>query len=361
MLIEIAEHLFIFAIMTQDEIFMQRCIELARLGGGYVAPNPMVGAVIVLDGKIIGEGYHEKFGEAHAEVNAVNSVVNKDLLCQSTIYVSLEPCAHFGKTPPCVDLIVKHRFKRVVIGCSDSFSEVAGKGIQRLIKAGIDIEVGVLESACRKLNKRFFNFHEKKRPYVVLKWAQTADGYLDKKRSENENGVNWISSPETQLLVHQWRSEEHSILVGRKTVESDNPSLTVREVSGKNPIRILIDSQLKISTNAKIFDDAAKTIIINKIKSESTENCEWIKLLEINSASILNALYERNIQSVFIEGGSKTLQHFIIDNCWDEARIIIGETLFQDGLKAPKITGIPRHSFQFSSDKIYIYERNNLR
>jgi diaminohydroxyphosphoribosylaminopyrimidine deaminase/5-amino-6-(5-phosphoribosylamino)uracil reductase len=344
--------------MTTDEIFMQRCIELARLGEGNVAPNPMVGAVIVLNGKIIGEGYHREYGQAHAEVNAVNSVLDKDSLKEATIYVSLEPCAHFGKTPPCADLIVHHHLKKVVIGCLDTFSEVSGKGIKRLKDAGIEVVEGVLEKECRNLNKRFFTFHEKKRPYIILKWAQTQDGFLDKNREVASKGVNWISSPETQILVHQWRSEEQAILVGRKTVENDNPSLTVREVDGKNPIRILIDSQLKISSDSNIFNSEAKTIILNKIKSEVSANCQWVKLPELTTASILEALYELNIQSVFIEGGSKTLQHFIIDNSWDEARVIVGNTTFKDGLKAPKINDLPVEKFSFSTDKIYIYSKN---
>jgi len=344
-------------IMVKDEVFMQRCIELAKLGEGNVAPNPMVGAVIVLKGKIIGEGYHREYGQAHAEVNAVNSVLDKDSLKKATIYVSLEPCAHFGKTPPCADLIVQYQFKKVVIGCLDTFSEVSGKGIKRLTDVGIEVVVGVLEKECRILNKRFFTFHEKKRPYIILKWAQTKDGFLDKNRDEASKGVNWISSPETQILVHQWRSEEQAILVGRKTVENDNPSLTVREVNGKNPIRILIDSQLKISSDSNIFNSDAKTIILNKIKSEETANCKWVKLNDLNTDSILKILYELNIQSVFIEGGSKTLQHFIVDHSWDEARVIVGNTNFNDGLKAPKINYIPTEKFSFSTDKIYIYTK----
>ena len=343
--------------MELQEIFMQRCIDLAKQGIGKVAPNPMVGAVIVLNGKILGEGYHQFYGGNHAEVNAVNNVQDKSLLRDATFYVSLEPCAHFGKTPPCVNLIIEHQFRKVVIGCTDSFSEVSGKGIERLKRAGIEVQLGVLEKECRELNKRFFTFHEKKRPYIILKWAQSKDGFIDKKRDEDDTGINWISSQETQVLVHKWRSEEQSILVGRKTVQNDNPSLTVREVTGRNPLRILIDSQLKTNLDSNIFGDAAPTIILNKIKSEVSGNIEWIKLSELDTASILNVLVEKEIQSVFIEGGSKTLQHFIIDNCFDEARVIVGDTFFKEGLKAPRIPLIPSESFRFSKDEIYIYKK----
>lgn len=343
--------------MNTDEQYIFRCIQLAKLGEGFVAPNPMVGAVIVLDGKIIGEGYHQKYGESHAEVNAVNAVEDKSLLQKSTIYVSLEPCAHYGKTPPCADLLVQYKFKRVVIGCLDTFSEVSGKGIEKLRKAGIKVDVGILEKECRRLNKRFFTFHEKKRPYIVLKWAQSKNGFIDIKRDESEKGVFWISSPETKLLVHKWRAEEHAILVGRKTVQIDNPSLTVREVNGKNPIRIIIDSNLSIGNNVEVFGIDAPTIILNKIKQDIQENMEWIKLKEMDSKSIMSALYEKGIQSVLIEGGSKTLQHFIIDNCWDEARIIVGQSKIKDGLKAPKISGIPSENFSFGEDQVYIYRK----
>ncbi len=340
-----------------DEIFMRRCIDLALLGGVEVAPNPMVGAVIVCDGKIIGEGYHQKYGEAHAEVNAINSVADKSLLSKSTIYVSLEPCAHIGKTPPCADLLVRSNFKRVVIGCKDPFVEVAGKGIKKISKANIEITVGVLEAECLKLNKRFFKFHQKGRPYIILKWAQTADGFVDSVRNETTRKINWISAPETQSLVHQWRSEEQAILVGWKTVEFDNPSLTVREVTGQNPLRVIIDSQLRMPKESKIFSDNGKTLVLNRIKSETVGNVEFVKLTNLDTENILKALFERNIISVFVEGGSRTIQHFLVDNVWDEARVIVGESIFKEGIKAPRITAIPTHSFPFSTDKIYQYFR----
>lgn len=341
--------------MQKDEKYMQRCIDLAQLGEGNVAPNPMVGAVIVLNDCIIGEGYHQKYGEAHAEVNAVNSVLDKSVLKDATIYVSLEPCAHFGKTPPCSDLLVQHQFKRVVIGCHDSFSEVSGKGIQKLKDAGIEFEVGVLEEKCRELNKRFFTFHEKKRPYIILKWAQTKDGFIDVKRDDSKVGINWISSPETKVLVHKWRSEEQSILVGKNTVLKDNPTLTVREVTGNNPIRIVLDSYLEIKKEAKVLNEDAPTIVFNKLKDEVIGSVRYRKLDNLEVSTIVEALYELSIQSVFIEGGSKILQSFIDSNIWDEARVILGENLFKEGVKAPTISKLPTTSFHFSSDKVFIY------
>ena len=334
---------------------MQRCIDLARLGEGNAAPNPMVGSVIVLNDCIIGEGYHQKYGEAHAEVNAVNSVVDKSALKDATIYVSLEPCAHFGKTPPCSDLLIQHQFKRVVIGCKDSFSEVSGKGIQKLKNAGIEVEVGFLEEKCRELNKRFFTFHEKKRPYIILKWAQTQDGFIDVKRDDSTVGINWISSPETKVLVHKWRSEEHSILVGKNTVLKDNPTLTVREVTGNNPIRIVLDSHLEIKKEANVLNEDAPTIVFNKLKDEVIGTVCYHKLADLETRTVVNALYNLSIQSIFIEGGAKTLQSFIDSNVWDEARVILGENLFKEGVKAPTISKLPATSFDFSSDKVFIY------
>jgi diaminohydroxyphosphoribosylaminopyrimidine deaminase/5-amino-6-(5-phosphoribosylamino)uracil reductase len=317
----------------------------------------MVGAVIVCDDKIIGEGFHQRYGEAHAEVNAINAVQDKSLLKNSTIYVSLEPCSHFGKTPPCSDLIVEMGIPKVIIGCKDIHTKVSGKGIEKLIKAGIDVQIGILEKECRELNKRFFTFHERQRPYVILKWAQTKDGYLDKIRDSEEQGVNWISAPETKALVHKWRSEEQSILVGRKTVQNDNPSLTVREFSGMNPIRIIIDSQLQLSEELNIFSDDAPTIIFNRSRNEVKGMIEWIKISETNTELILEELYKRNILSVFVEGGSRTLQYFIFGNVWDEARVIVGNTLFGEGTKAPTINKVPAYSYQFSTDTVYHYFR----
>lgn len=343
--------------MTRDELYMRRCIELAQMGAGHVAPNPMVGAVIVYRDQIIGEGFHQRYGEAHAEVNAINSVKDKHLLPESTIYVSLEPCAHHGKTPPCVDLILEKGIKRVVIGCRDSFEQVDGKGILKLQQQDVEVLAGVLETECRTLNKRFFTFHEKKRPYVILKWAQTQDGYIDRPRTGNDTGINWVSSPETQSLVHHWRSHEPAILVGRKTIETDNPSLTVREVQGENPLRIIIDSQLQLPAESTIFKDGLKTLVFNRIKHEIKENITFYKLEAIDTQHILKALYQLNIQSVFVEGGSRTLQYFLVNHAWDEARIIVGKNKFHDGVKAPVMQGVPKFHEQFSTDDIYYYFR----
>ncbi|MGV3630893.1 MAG: bifunctional diaminohydroxyphosphoribosylaminopyrimidine deaminase/5-amino-6-(5-phosphoribosylamino)uracil reductase RibD [Bacteroidota bacterium] len=343
--------------MSPDEIYMRRCIELAQLGAGHVAPNPMVGSVIVYRDRIIGEGFHRNYGEAHAEVNAINSVKDSSLLPESTIYVSLEPCTHHGKTPPCTDLILEKKIGKVVIGCRDSFEAVDGKGIRKLQQNGVEVIVGVLESECRKLNKRFFTFHEKKRPYVILKWAQTQDGYIDRPRSGNDTGVNWVSSTETQSLVHHWRSHEQSILAGRKTIENDNPSLTVREVSGKNPLRIIIDSQLQLPAESTIFKDGLKTLVFNRIRHEIKDNITYYKLEAIDTQHILDALYQLNIQSVFVEGGSRTLQYFLVNHAWDEARIIVGKNTFKEGVKAPVMQGVPRFHEKFSDDEIYYYFR----
>lgn len=340
-----------------DERFMHRALFLAKLGLGKVAPNPLVGCVIVHDNIIIGEGYHQFYGGPHAEVNALKQVENPDLLKKATVYVTLEPCSHFGKTPPCSDILIKSGVKNVVIGTRDSNPLVSGKGIDKLKKAGIEVIENVLENECRKINRRFFTFHEKSRPYVILKWAQTSDGYLDKQRSSNEIGINWITEPETKSLVHKWRSEEQAILVGRNTIMNDNPSLTVRDFSGKNPIRIVIDSQLAISNMKNVFSDDAETLVFNRIKNEKIGNIEWIKIQETNTDLILKELYKRGIQSVLVEGGSRTLQYFIIDNVWDEARVIVGNSQFGGGVKAPVLNKLPNDTYLFGKDRIYNFVR----
>ncbi len=340
-----------------DERFMHRALFLAKLGLGKVAPNPLVGCVIVHDNIIIGEGYHQFYGGPHAEVNALKQVENTDLLKKATVYVTLEPCSHFGKTPPCSDILIKSGVKNVVIGTRDSNPLVSGKGIDKLKKAGIEVIENVLENECRKINRRFFTFHEKSRPYVILKWAQTSDGYLDKHRSSDEIGINWITEPETKSLVHKWRSEEQAILVGRNTIMNDNPSLTVRDFSGKNPIRIVIDSQLALSNMKNVFSDDAETLVFNRIKNEKIGNIEWIKIQETNTDLILKELYKRGIQSVLVEGGSRTLQYFIIDNVWDEARVIVGNSQFGGGVKAPVLNKLPNDTYLFGKDRIYNFVR----
>ena len=340
-----------------DEIYMQRCIDIAKRGIRAVAPNPMVGCVLVVEDKIIGEGYHERYGEAHAEVNAINNVSNQNLLKSATLYVSLEPCSHTGKTPPCCDLLIQKGIKKVVVGTKDPNPLVGGKGIEKLKNSGIEVSEGILKDRCLELNKRFFTFHKKQRPYVTLKWAQTLDGFLDQIRKDGEQKINWISEPETKTLVHKWRSEEQSILVGRNTITNDNPSLTVRDYGGMNPIRLVIDSQLQISGNLNIYSKDAPTIVFNRVKDKKENNVEWIKIKETSTSNILEELYRRGIQSVFVEGGSRTLQYFIIDNLWDEARVIVGQKYFKEGYKAPIINKVPVKSIPFGKDMIHYYKR----
>ena len=338
---------------AQDINFMRRALQLAAIAGVNAAPNPMVGAVIVHNGKIIGEGFHQKYGEPHAEVNAINSVVNKTLLSTSTMYVTLEPCSHYGKTPPCADLIIKHKLKRVVIACKDTFSKVAGMGIKKLQDEGIDVTLNVLEEEARELNKRFFTYHEKKRPYVILKWAQTNDGFIDKERSNHEKGVNWITQPETKTLVHSWRAQEQAILVGWKTVANDNPSLTVRNISGVSPHRFVIDPNFKIPKNSKIITDNHKTTIItlNKRFNINSDTVDIVEVEDFTINSVLNVIYQKQFLSVFIEGGAYTLSQFIDNDVWDEINILQGNVNFLAGLPAPKININPTATFKIGNDK----------
>lgn len=316
------------------EFYIKRCIELAQKATGKTYPNPLVGAVIVRNGKIIGEGYHQKAGENHAEINAINSVKNTELLPESTIYVSLEPCAHFGKTPPCSLKLKEIGFKKVVIGAMDSHDKVNGKGKKILMDAGIETISGILEEECRELNKRFFTFHEKKRPYIILKWAESQDGFIDKdyKPTKVSNGL-------ASQFVHQIRSEEHAILVGTQTALNDNPSLTTRLIEGRNPVRILIDFELKVPRDFKIYNNEAPTLVFNQEKDAEEENIKFIKISKKNFLEeLLQKLYENQIQSVLVEGGSRTLQTFIDANLWDETIIIKNENLIlENGTKAPKI------------------------
>lgn len=342
--------------MHSDEHFMRRALELAELGRGHVAPNPLVGAVVVHNGIIIGEGYHERYGEAHAEVNAINAVSNPELLPESTIYVTLEPCAHHGKTPPCADLIVRKQLKRVVIASGDPFSEVNGKGIERMKNAGIEVTTFVLEQEAREMNRHFFTFHEQHRPYVFLKWAQSPDGFID--RSASQAGtITWISRPEVQPLVHQWRAEHSAILVGKNTILNDNPSLNVRLVSGKNPLRVVLDSRCELGENHTVFQDGAPTLVLNTVKNEIRGNTIFVQLNAMEPAEILNALYEREIQSVMIEGGAKTLQSFIDALCWDEACIITGQQNLIAGTPAPHLEGKHVSSRTVLGDQLNFYRR----
>ncbi len=340
---------------------MLKCIELASKGIGNVAPNPMVGCVIVHNNQIIGSGYHQKYGEAHAEVNAINSVSDKSLLKDSTLYVNLEPCSHTGKTPPCADLIIANKIPKVIIGQIDPNPEVSGKGIEKLKNAGIEVEVGVSQEDCKNLNKRFNTFHEKHRPYIILKWAQTIDGFIDKIRQEGDtNEINWISTLQSRVLVHKWRTEEQSILIGTNTALIDNPKLNARLFEGKNPLRIVLDKELSLPKNLNIFDNTIKTIVFTEKESVNELNIEYetIKFDGNLITSILNNLYKRKIQSIIIEGGAFTLNSFIKNNIWDEARVFEGNINFNNGIKAPIINGNITSEFFIDSDLLKIV--NNL-
>jgi len=337
---------------------MQRCIELALNGTGKVAPNPMVGAVIVYNGIIIGEGFHKAFGQAHAEVNAINSVKDKALLRKSTLYVNLEPCSHIGKTPPCSDLIVDKSIPRVVIGTIDPNSVVSGKGIEKLRNHGVEVLVGILEPGCKKLNRRFFTYHTQQRPYIILKWAQTKDGFIDKIRDQNEPiGVNWISNQLSLVLVHKWRAQEQGILVGTNTVLLDNPQLNVRYWEGNAPLRIILDRNLRISEDASVLDNTSPTLIINEKKNEKLKKTEYYKLKfcknELNL--VLNKLYKRQILSILVEGGKELLESFINQNLWDEARVFIGDRTFGNGITAPIIDQKP-FEYKILNDRLNIYK-----
>lgn len=315
--------------MKNHELYIKRCLQIAKNGLGSTRPNPMVGAVVVFENKIIGEGFTSAYGGNHAEVNAINSVKDKSLFEKSTLYVTLEPCSHFGKTPPCSDLIVKHKIPEVVIGCIDDNPAVAGKGIAKLKAAGCKVTVGVLENACKMHHKRFFTFHNKKRPYIILKWAETKDGFIAPK-TKNEQKPVWITNTYSRQLVHKWRAEEQAILVGTNTVLEDNPSLTVRDWEGNNPTRVVIDRTSKLNLAYNVFNAEAETFIINE------QNVDFTKPIAIQ---ITNLFYQNNINSIIIEGGLKTLQTFIDENLWDEARIFTGAIEFKDGIKAPKLKG----------------------
>lgn len=316
---------------------MLRCLELAKNGRGRTYPNPMVGAVIVHQGRIIGEGWHQKAGEPHAEVNAIAAVKNKSHLKEVTIYVSLEPCSHYGKTPPCSDLIIASGIKKVVIGTVDPFAKVAGRGIRKLIQAGCEVQVGVLDKKCQFLNRRFFTFHQKKRPYIILKWAQTHDGYIAPLAQKDGEPV-WISTQASQQLVHKWRSEEQAILVGTQTAIKDNPSLTTRLWQGPNPTRVVLDRNLHLPTDANLFDQQAKTIVFTakkKVYQQNNLHYEPIDFTQNVPEQICDVLYRHNIQSLIVEGGQKTLQSFIDENLWDEARVFRGNKNFEKGIKSP--------------------------
>jgi len=344
--------------MPHHEKYMQRCLDLAILGAGKVSPNPMVGAVIVHHDVIIGEGYHETYGRAHAEVNAVNQVLAnfgsaEKLLRESTIYVSLEPCAHYGKTPPCADLIIEHRIPQVVIGCRDPFHAVDGKGTEKLKAAGIEVTSGILENECQFLNRRFFTKVQQHRPYVILKWAQTQNGFF----APDDNSQFWITGEESRQLVHRWRGEEDAILVGKNTAAIDNPQLNVRFGEGRPPKRVVIDRKLELSHELHLFDQSVETFVFNEIKTDVDGKIKYIALEDFDRyvpQYILYQLYLQDVQSLIIEGGAHTLNAFIEAGLWDEARVFTGEATLNSGINAPKTNGIIAADIPSGADHLQI-------
>ncbi|MBU8893385.1 MAG: bifunctional diaminohydroxyphosphoribosylaminopyrimidine deaminase/5-amino-6-(5-phosphoribosylamino)uracil reductase RibD [Bacteroidales bacterium] len=331
---------------TLHEKYMQRCIDLAGLGLGNTAPNPMVGSIIVYNNNIIGEGYHTKNGEAHAEVNAIDSVTDKSLLSKSTLYVNLEPCSHYGKTPPCANLISNLGIPNVIIGTVDTASHVSGNGIKILKESGCKVTTRVLEKESRELNKRFFTFHEKNRPYVILKWAQTKDGFIDIERGyESSERPTWITNEYAKKLVHKWRSEEQSILVGTNTVLADNPELTTRNWKGHNPLRVILDRNLKLDNKQSVFNSNAETLVIADNSTKTLRNkylnsnvgIEFVDYSNNFYHQLFDILHNKRIQSIIVEGGEKVLSSFIRNNIWDEARIFYGNNQFNKGVNAPNI------------------------
>ncbi|MGM0497193.1 MAG: bifunctional diaminohydroxyphosphoribosylaminopyrimidine deaminase/5-amino-6-(5-phosphoribosylamino)uracil reductase RibD [Bacteroidota bacterium] len=351
-----------------QEKYMKRCIDLAGNAIGNTYPNPMVGAVIVHNGKIIGEGYHQESGKPHAEVNAIEAVKDKNLLQESTLYVNLEPCSHHGKTPPCSELIVETGIPRVIIGTRDTSGKVSGKGIEILKKGGCEVKEGVLEKECREVNKRFFTFHEKKRPYIILKWAQTMDGFIDKIRKQDDPiQPNWITNQISKKAVHKWRAEEEAILVGSVTTLKDNPQLNVREWAGKDPLRLVLDKNFDINDTYKLINDQLETIIFTdkaiktpNFKNKNDNNTEIIQLdfSENLIEQILHYLYENEISSVFVEGGAYTIEAFISQSLWDEARIFVGNKFFYEGIKAPAFPKINTKNFNFEETRLYLSRKN---
>jgi diaminohydroxyphosphoribosylaminopyrimidine deaminase/5-amino-6-(5-phosphoribosylamino)uracil reductase len=319
-----------------DQLFIRRTFELALNGRGTVSPNPLVGCVIVHDNKIIGEGWHKKYGEAHAEVNAIASVENKELLKDSTAYVTLEPCSHFGKTPPCADLLISYKIKKVVIANLDSNPLVAGNGIKKLRASGIEVTSGILDKEGRELNKRFFTGVEKQRPYIILKWAETSDGFVARENHDSK----WISDEYSRQLVHKWRTEEDAVLVGGRTAQFDNPQLNVRDWTGRNPVRVVIDRFLKLGKGLHLFDKSQKTICYNLLKHEEHENLLLVRLDEAEFiGQLVMDLHKQKVQSIIIEGGAVTLKHFIEAGLWDEARIFVSPKTFGKGIQAPVLSG----------------------
>jgi diaminohydroxyphosphoribosylaminopyrimidine deaminase/5-amino-6-(5-phosphoribosylamino)uracil reductase len=347
----------------QDMEFMDRCLELALKGLGNTAPNPMVGCVLVAGGKIIGQGYHREYGKAHAEVNAIQSVKKKELLASSRLYVNLEPCSHYGKTPPCSELILDKGIPRVVVGTMDPNKTVSGKGISHLRDHGVEVSVGTREKECLELNRRFFNYHENKRPYIILKWAETKDGFIDRGRTPGSSvKINWITGTMERQLVHKWRSEEQAILIGTRTALTDDPELTARDWQGRQPLRLVIDRVGKLPDSLKILDGKTPTVIFSERALEPEENIRQVKLTGGPDMvdGILDFLYNNEIQSLIVEGGRTTLEGFINRNLWDEARVFTGDKQFRSGIMAPRLEAEAAEKHQMAGSMLSIFRNHKL-
>ncbi len=336
-----------------DEKYMERAIQLAKLGKGRVSPNPLVGCVIVKNGRIVGEGYHQNYGEAHAEVNAVNSVANQKDLVGSVVYVTLEPCSHHGKTPPCSDMLITKKVGAVKIACLDPNPKVSGNGKRKLESVGIHVEVGLLDKESRFMNRRFLRFYEDKRPYIILKWAETKDGYIARKNFDSK----WISNSHSRKIVHKWRAEEDAILVGKNTALYDNPRLNVRDWEGNNPTRIVIDHNLDVPGDYHLLDGTIPTMIFNNKKTASNENIDWVQIERDDPLrGVLHEMWKRRIQSVIIEGGANTIQQFIEEDLWDEARVFHSAIEFGDGIEGPKLSGNLLRETDVNGDNLKIIQ-----
>jgi diaminohydroxyphosphoribosylaminopyrimidine deaminase/5-amino-6-(5-phosphoribosylamino)uracil reductase len=348
--------------MSQHEKYMHFCLDLAVKGLGRVAPNPMVGCVIVGENGTIGEGYHEIFGGPHAEINAINSLDGYSDIKNATLYVNLEPCAHQGKTGPCADAIIAKGIKKVVVGCLDPNPLVNGKGVEKLIRGGVDVITGILERESMEVNKRYFTYHKKKRPHVILKWAQSSDGFIDKKRTSPDQERAKITEGEADMMVHLWRSQEQAIMVGTHTVIMDNPSLTTRKVEGRSPVRIVLDRTLRIPTSSKVFDTAvAKTIVFTEQKNNGNHGAEYIPInFDANLLpNLLKKLYDKEIQSVIVEGGEKLLKSFVEKDLWDEAKVFFSAKKFGEGVSAPGFPFPTTGEIRIGDDTLAFYRNKH--
>ncbi len=342
---------------SKDEIYMRRCFELASHGLGNTRTNPLVGSVIVHEDRIIGEGFHHEYGGPHAEVVAIRNVKDKSLLDKSTIYINLEPCSHFGKTPPCSTLILNHRIPRVVISNSDPFPSVSGRGIEALRNGGAEVVQGVLEEDGEFLNRRFLTFHRQKRPYIILKWAETSDGFIDLERREDDPvGANWITDDVARTLVHKWRSEESGLMVGTNTIIADNPELNVRRWKGNSPLRIAFDRNGRVPETANILDSSQDTLVFTCVPENYEGKTNTIRIdHDYDLQDVMKELYDIKVMSVLVEGGQKIHNAFIDKGLWDEARVFRGKVKFNEGLQAPRISGSPYHRLKFSGSDLEIY------